>query len=279
LAERLKAVGLSDPLLEAEVLVRHVTGLDRVTFFRDGHRLLTLDQQASLETLATRRLGREPLAYILGHFEFYGLVFAVDPRVLIPRQETETLVDVPLSWMRQRSYDGSGLTIADVGTGSGCVAVSLAVQLPQAILIASDISAEALVVARLSAERHRVVERIQFREGDLLDPLDDPVDAIVANLPYVADSQAQVLAPEILRYEPHVALFAGGDGLALLRRLLVQAPAHLRPGSALFLEVDPRQAEPLHHLASRVFPNSRVTIHRDLAGLLRVFSVDTAGDL
>ncbi len=256
--------------------MRHVVGLDRAAFFRDGDRLLTADEQAVLERLAERRLAREPLAYILGEREFYGLTFIVDRRVLIPRPETETLVDLVLAWARRRSPDGLGLALADIGTGSGCIAVALAVHLSGAHIIATDASADALEVARLNVERHGLRERFELRQGDLLEPLVEPVDAIVANLPYVAESDVEALAPEIREHEPRSALFAGAAGLDLQRRLIQTAPAHLEAAGALFIELDPRQAETLCLLAEDVFPQATVSLHRDLSGLARVLAVEKA---
>lgn len=257
--------------------MRHASGLDRAAFFRDGDRHLTADERAILERLTERRLAREPLAYILGEREFYGLAFIVDRRVLIPRPETETLVDLALAWARRRSSDGYGLTLADIGTGSGCIAVALAVHLPRGRIIATDRSRDALDVALQNAQRHGLLERIDLRRGDLLEPLLDPVDAIVANLPYVAESEAQSLAPEIREHEPRLALFAGPTGLDLQRRLIQTAPTYLRAGGALFMELDPGQAEPLRLLAQQAFPQTIVSLHRDIAGLLRALMVEAAG--
>jgi len=257
------------------LLVRHATGLDRAAFFRDGDRLLTAEEQSALERLAERRLAREPLAYILGEREFYRLTFVVDQRVLIPRPETETLVDLALAWARRRSSDGYGLTLADIGTGSGCIAVALAIHLPRGRIIATDRFRDALDVALQNAQRHGLLERIDLRRGDLLEPLVEPVDAIVANLPYVAESEAQSLAPEIREHEPPMALFAGPGGLDLQRRLIQTAPTHLPPRGALFVELHPDQAEILRRLAEQVFPKATLSVHKDLAGLLRVLSVET----
>lgn len=271
---RLAAASIDEAPLEADLLVAHALGQDRLALYRDPHLPLTRSQAATLEALLVRRCAREPLPYLLGHREFYGLDFAVDPRVLIPRPETETLVEHALAWARARPPEAD-LTLADVGTGSGCIAVSLAVHLPQARLIATDLSPGALAVARANAQRHGAADRIAFRCGDLLEPLTEPVDAIVANLPYVAEDAAPTLAPEVCQHEPAEALFAGPDGLSLLRRCLATASPRLRPGGALFLEFSPLQRGPLVALAAQTFPDATREVGEDLAGLSRVLIVRT----
>jgi release factor glutamine methyltransferase len=306
--ETLAAAGIEEAALEAEVLARHVLGVDRAQIFAHPERRLTPGQRASLEALLHRRLRREPVAYILGTRDFYGLSFVVTPAVMVPRPETETLVEEALGWARARegetprpfdSAEGrlaqdqrddphpnplpSGerervrgpLVIADIGTGSGCVAVSLAVHLPEARIIAIDASAAALEVAASNLQRHGVRDRVTLLHGSLLEPLTGPVDLMVANLPYVRDGEIAELQPEVRDWEPRGALAGGPDGTALLRALLAQAPAHLRPGGAVMLEMDPRQRREIDGAAGTALPGASVRVVVDLAGRDRVLVIQT----
>jgi len=208
----------------------------------------------ALDALLARRVSREPLPYILGTREFFGLYFAVDPRVLIPRPETELLVERALGLASRVSSSSGALCIADIGTGSGCIAIALAVHLPHACLYATDVSADALAVAQRNAATHGVASRIRFLWGDLLSPLPQPVHLIVANLPYIAAQEWETLPPEVGRFEPRGALDGGPDGLDLVRWLLRQAPAYLLPGGALLLEIGASQGEAVTKLARAAFP-------------------------
>jgi release factor glutamine methyltransferase len=271
----LARAGIAEAPLEAEVLVRHVLGADRAALLAHPEQRLSPEQRARLEALLARRQRREPLAYILGFREFYGLAFHVTPAVLVPRQETETLVDEALRWARAPEGAGRPLTISDVGTGSGCIAVSLAVHLPAATVIATDTSPAALEVARENARRHGVEARIAFLLGALLEPVREAVGLIVANLPYIPDGEMAGLQPEVRDYEPREALAGGPDGTALLRALLVQAPPKLRPGGALMLEIDPRLRAALVAAAQRCFPQAPVRVVQDLAGRDRVLVISS----
>jgi release factor glutamine methyltransferase len=230
--------------------------------------------------LIDRRLAHEPSAYITGHREFYGLDFLVTPAVLIPRPETETLVEVAIEFIKTDADAPSPKSerewraeVLDVGTGSGAIAISLACTLPGAAIIATDASDAALNLARRNARRHGVLERIAFRSGDLLEPLDAPVNLIVANLPYVKTIDWSALPPEIRDHEPRLALDGGPDGLDVIRRFLDQAPHYLQPGGAIALEFGPGQSEVLLALARAAFPGSLVNIRNDLAGRPRVLTI------
>jgi release factor glutamine methyltransferase len=236
-------------------------------------------------TLVNRRLAHEPSAYITGHREFYGLDFLVTPAVLIPRPETETLVEAAIELLTLRRAEGSSPSsppvekrsgreaVVDAGTGSGAIAISLACTLPGAAIIAMDASDAALDLARRNARRHGVLERIAFRSGDLLEPLDAPVDLIVANLPYVKTNDWAALPPEIRDHEPRLALDGGPDGLDVIRRFLDQAQHYLQPGGAIALEFGPSQSEVLLALAHAAFPGSLVNIRNDLGGRPRVLTI------
>jgi release factor glutamine methyltransferase len=209
---------------------------------------------------------REPLAYIVGVREFWGLALEVSPDVLIPRPATELIVEAMLELFRGRA---ERLTIADVCTGCGCVAVALAHERPAAALVATDISAEALVVARRNASRHKVGDRITFTQGDLLDGVSGTFDAIVANPPYVIDRAAPALQPEVRDHEPAVALYGGAEGLDLVTRLVGQAPSRLNPGGYLVFEFGLGQDVEIEDLVAQSSELTLIELRRDLQGIAR----------
>ncbi len=220
---------------------------------------------------ARRRGEGEPLAYITGRREFYGLDFRVDRRALIPRQETETLVDCVIEHCAALEGDGA-VSVADVGTGSGAIAIAVAVRVPRAQVTAIDVDAGALEVADSNRRRHGVEGRVVLARGDLLAPLAAPVDVVVANPPYVPSAELARLPREVRR-EPAGALDGGCDGLAVARRLLADAPPRLNAGGALFVEIAPEQLDEVQRLARRSFPGARVTHRKDALGLARVVCV------
>jgi release factor glutamine methyltransferase len=279
--QRLEAAEIDSPALDAEVLLAHALGSERAVILAHPERTLTPAGAAQFRDLVERRAGREPLAYIIGHKEFYGLDFWVDRRVLVPRPETELLVERAVAWARARRPAG-GLTIADVGTGSGAIAVAIAVTLgcqsrpPGDVRIyALDCSLGALEVARRNAERHGVSDCVRLLAGDLLAPLPEPADLIVANLPYVAADELARLMPEVSRHEPRQALDGGPDGLELVRRLLLEARSRLRAGAALMLEIGAQQGEAALAAALAAYPDAACAIERDLAGRERLLVVQT----
>ncbi|HEX7475723.1 MAG TPA: peptide chain release factor N(5)-glutamine methyltransferase, partial [Dehalococcoidales bacterium] len=227
----LAASAIEDPNLEAEVILRHGLNIDRVRLFLDRDRELSPAEYNTFLQLLQRRSNGEPSAYITGHREFFGLDFTVNKAVLIPRPETERLVETALEIASARKVS----LIADVGTGSGAVAVSLASRLKTAIIYAIDISDEELQVAAENARKHGVSDRIRLLQGDLLAPVPEPVDMVVANLPYVKQSDL----PEVNTWghEPALALDGGKDGLDVIRRLISQVKGKLKPGGALLLEI------------------------------------------
>lgn len=258
------------PRLDAEILLAHALGWSRARVLARLQETIPDDALQAFRVLVQRRAASEPVAYLTGRKEFYGLEFFVDRRVLVPRPETETLVAAALEWARQRFSPHDTLLIADIGTGSGCIAVALAVHLPNAMIYATDLSSDALTVARQNVERHGVADRVVLLCGDLLAPLPQPVDLLVSNPPYTVldDIDAGVRL-----HEPHLALDGGSDGLAIYRRLLAAAPQALRPGGALMLEIGATQAEAVTALARRAFPSAAVRVLRDLAGWDRVVTV------
>jgi release factor glutamine methyltransferase len=260
---RLEEAGIEEAPLEGEVLLRHVLNVSRAALFAGLDADLTPAQEKALAGLLERRLLGEPLAYITGVREFYGLEFRVDPRVLIPRPESELLVEKAISLAR----DNNIATMADIGTGSGAIAVSLAVNLPGIAVYATDIAAVALEVARANARRHGVEKQIAFLRGNLLEPLPGPVDVIIANLPYVRRAELS------LKGEPSLALDGGADGLDLIRVLCQEADKKLRDGGFLLLEVGQGQARDAAALLSEAFPFSKIETDRDLAGIERVLTL------
>lgn len=254
----LGCAGCDSPRLDAELLLASVLKVTRARLVLDAHR--TLDGRAALapfEALVSRRAAREPVAYILGRREFRRISLAVDGRVLIPRPETELLVQVGLSL-------GPGARVVDVGTGCGAVALALKDERPDLEVSGVDSSPDALAVARANSRRLGI--EVRFAEADLLDS--GQYDAVLANLPYVADGCSE-LAPEITRYEPRSALFGGADGLDVLRRLVALAAAPRRRPSLIALEVGPEQARTVCSLLREAgFPAVEVLV--DLAGRERV---------
>ncbi len=269
--EALLSHDIEDASLEAEVLLRHCLSLTPAQLYSEPQRELTAEQEGCFWDSVERRLAREPLAYIIGRREFYGLDFYVDRRVFIPRPESELLVEQCLELARH--LPGRRRLIADVGTGCGAIAVSLALNLPQAELYAIDISVTALEVARLNCQRHGVAPQLHLLRGDMLQPLTVPVDIIVANLPYISESDFSWLSAEVSNFEPTLALAGGGDGLDGVRRLLSQAGGKLRNGGSLLLEVGWGQGAGAMALAHNHFPSAMVELLRDLGGVNRVVRV------
>lgn len=264
--------GVGDAPLETELLLGFALGMGRSTLYASLEEAVPESAQQTLESLVERRLQREPLAYILGKKEFFGLEFKVCPGVFIPRPETETLVEQAVLLVKAR-FPGGDLLLADIGTGSGAMAVSLAKALPSTKLYATDISETALATARANAAAHGVQDRTAFLRGDLMEPLPEPVDVVVANLPYIESQTIPCLEPEISRYEPQEALDGGPDGLDLTRRLLRQGPQHLRANGAILLELDPEQMDAASNVAREVYPEARLQRVNDLWGRERVLVI------
>ena len=218
-----------------------------------------------------QRLQRVPLAYILGFREFYGINVVVTPDVLIPRPETEGMVEHTL-FMALMGMETRELTIADVGTGSGAIAVNLAIHLPAARIYAVDISEPALDVAAWNVRAHSVADRVRLGHGDLLDPVPEPVDVIVANLPYIPADRIPTLQPEV-QQEPSGALDGGEDGLDLVRRMLAQAPSKLNSPGIILLELDPEQFPAAEALALEQFPDAEISAEQDLSGRNRIMVI------
>jgi release factor glutamine methyltransferase len=266
--QRLRDAGISqtESDLDARLLAQHALGWTTERFFTDAHGVEPEGFAPHYETLVARRVTREPLAYIVGMREFWGLELEVTPHVLIPRPATEMIVEAMLELFRDRA---APLAVADVCTGCGCVAVAIAHERPTAAIVATDISREALAVARRNAVRHGVDDRLTFRHGDLLEGIDRQLDAIVANPPYVVDRAAPALQPEVRDYEPAVALFGGTEGFDLVTRLVAEAPSRLRPGGYLVFEFGLGQDVEVEELIARTPELTLVELRRDLQGIAR----------
>lgn len=266
--EQLRQGGITEALLESELLLRSYFGLSRVEMHLTD-REATPDDLARLAGLVERRLGREPLAYIIGEKEFWSLTFAVSSAVLIPRPETELLIEAVLARIPEPStFTG---TILDLGSGSGVIPVVLARELPQARLIGVEISPAALAVAADNSRRHHVAERIVWQIGNWFGAIssDSRFAFVVSNPPYVTELSRPSLQPE-LAFEPPGALFAGGDGLDDLRQLIAQSPAFLLPGGWLIMEIGYDQGEAVEALLRAQPTLESVKIIRDYAGLERL---------
>ena len=242
-----KQKGIDSPRLDAELLLAHVLDVDRIHLYTQYDRPLIDEELSAFRALVKRRSRREPCAYILGNREFWSLELAVDPRVLIPRPDTEVLVETVLKLL---DTDSAG-HLVDIGTGSGAIAIAVASERPLLQVAATDTSEDALDLARKNASTHQLEERISFFEGDLLDALPDtwrPLDFVVSNPPYVEERDRDDIQPEVRDFEPANALFAGEDGLDVIRRLIPQARLSLRPGGYLLFEIGHRQAEAVRDL-------------------------------
>lgn len=251
--------------------MRHILNFERVYLYVNTKASWFPEHKAALTELVQRRLAHEPLAYILQQKEFFGVELYVDQRALVPRPETEHLVEAALELALRRG----ALQIADVGTGCGAVAVALALKLPQTKVYAIDISTSALEVAEANCRTYGLGRRVHLLQGNLLDPLPGRVDLIVANLPYVKKHDFASLAAEIRDHEPALALDGGGDGLWWIRQLLCQAPAKLQAGGSMLVEIGFDQKEAVLKLAGHFFPTASIGALPDLAGLDRVIRIET----
>jgi release factor glutamine methyltransferase len=264
--DALRRAGCDTPDLDAEVLLGHVLGQERAWLYAHPEQRLDAAQAEAHASLVQRRMAHEPVAYLVGHKEFFGLDFAVTPAVLVPRPETELLIEAALDLTPERR---AASVVADVGTGSGIIAVTLAVHLPGARVIATDLSPTALALAHRNAVRHGVADRVTCVQADLLAPLHAVFDTIVANPPYLRTDEMPI-GPSPLAWEPRQALSAGSEGLQVIRRLLALAAYRLRPGGRLIMEIGAGQGCAVLELVRAHFPHAYAHIRPDYAGLDRV---------
>jgi len=262
--EILIANNIEDVPLECELLLRQALKINRVQLYLELDSELSPKQEETFWNLIKRRLAHEPTAYIIGHREFYGLDFYVNPHVLIPRPESELLVEKALSLAKSHNVS----TVADIGTGCGAIAISLALNLPHTKIYATDTSAPALEVALINCQKHGVVNRIHLLQGDMLDPLPEPVDLVVANLPYVKESEIDAGG-----FEPTLALSGGADGLEKIHQLCRQVNSKLQPTGYLLLEIGQGQGRAVTTLLRSLFPRAKIEVVPDLGGIDRVVSL------
>ncbi|NJM41417.1 MAG: peptide chain release factor N(5)-glutamine methyltransferase [Anaerolineae bacterium] len=272
---QLDAARTDAPKTAARVLLAHVLGKPKAWLIANDDQPINPSTLADFHALLARVIAHEPLAYILGHREFYGLDFFVDRRVLIPRPETELLVELALDVLNnQQPITNNQSDLLDIGTGSGAVPVALAHTLPHARILASDVSTDALAVAKINAERNGVAGQITFVQSDLLAGIAQLPRVLTANLPYVTTEEIDGLQPEIQDHEPRVALDGGADGLDLVRKLLMQISGRTNalshPLQAAFLEFGASQGAAALHLAQTILPFAQANIKQDLAKLDRV---------
>jgi len=284
--ERFKDAGLSSPRLEAEVLLASVLNCDRVTVYTDYQKPLDQKERTLYRELIKKRLEGRPSAYLVGHREFWSLDFKVNPHVLIPRPDTELLVELTLELMK----DTASPLIADIGTGSGCIATAIAKERKDATIVATDLSQKALSTAKENAQRHAV--NIEFLHGSLTEPLMERAGEfhlVVSNPPYIAEKESSELGnqgtkpqnirtspsgglscdPDVMKYEPREALMGGKDGLDIIRTLIADVPNILRPGGFFITEVGANQASRVADLMKKTKSYENVDIRQDLSGLDR----------
>lgn len=267
-SDAMTLAGVDNPRREADWLLAHALHITSAQLVTHADRVLDSAQTSKAWSFIERRVAREPLQYILGSQEFHGLDIAVTCDVLIPRPETELLVEEATEAIGPDPRP----VIADIGTGSGCIAIALAKACPSATIYASDISWPALVLARKNVVKHDVARQIKFVLADLLNPFvvspEGIFDAIVSNPPYIADAAIEALEPEVSRYEPRVALAAGPEGLTYYRRLLSAAPVLLKPGAHLIMEIGYGQGTAVRNLVART-PLAVLRCRKDDAGIER----------
>jgi len=268
LAETFRAAGIESPETDARLLMAHALGIDRAELIVNGERALKPDEIEAIDALAARRLKREPVARIFGRKEFWSLTLVVTPDVLVPRPETETVVEAALDAVVRGALQMEKLRILDIGTGSGALLLALLSELPNAVGTGTDISAAALVVAHENAERNGLAARCRFAACDIAAGLAGPFDLIVSNPPYVARGDIAALAPDVRDYDPAIALDGGSDGLDAYRAIAAQAPGLLAPGGKLIVELGAGQEAAVRAL----FTKAGLTVAPaldDLAGIPR----------
>ncbi|MBO8165328.1 MAG: peptide chain release factor N(5)-glutamine methyltransferase [Brevibacillus sp.] len=269
----LRQAGSKDPKFEAELLLRYLLNLDRTRFIMALPEPIASSDLEKIKQLCQRRAQREPLQYIVGGQEFFGRWFSVQPGVLIPRPETEILVEETLRYADWLWSDASSLAVVDIGTGSGAIALTLAAERPQWRVTTIDLSEQALAVARRNAERLKVLSRVRFLRGNLAEPLmaaEERVDLLISNPPYIPSDEVDRLDPEVSRYEPRLALDGGEDGLDCYRRLAASLPRLLKQKALVAFEVGIHQAQAVRQLLIDSGVIEGVAAVTDLAGIERV---------
>ena len=271
----LKSHGSESPRLDAEILLAHARGCPRIQLYTNYDEPLTDTQRSTMRDLVKRRAVAEPVAYLVGHREFFSLEFRVTKDVLIPRPDTETLVVDAIEALKQQPAP----RVLDVGTGSGCIAIALAVNCPNAVVTAIDLSPAALDIARANANKHKIGDRIRWLCGDLFAPLatGEQFDLIVSNPPYIALAEIETLSADVRLHEPRSALDGGSDGLDVIRRLIVDAPPHLAPQGKLLIEISGEQADSVTQLLTANGHYDDIDVLKDLAKQPRVVRATRKG--
>lgn len=258
------------PFLEVQVITASVLGQSREWVIAHPNFLLTSMQIDQLNSVLNRLIQGEPLAYLTGQQSFYGLDFFVSPAVLIPRPETELLVEEAIQWLEENPRRR---TAVDVGTGSGIIAITLTDTFSNLKMTGIDLSEEALKMAASNAALHHLNERVTWQKNDLLTAIEDKFDLILANLPYIPTQTLDTL--EVIKFEPRLALDGGSDGLRLIRPLLEQTPSHLRPGGAVFLEIESTIGDQVLQTAREFFPQAKIELQNDYADLPRLVRIQS----
>lgn len=260
---------IPNPRLDAEVLLGHLLEKSRLQLYLHFDMPVFQNDLTAFRELIKKRIARTPISYLTHHKEFMSLDFYIDERVLIPRPETEFIVETVLN-----STNSHPQRILEIGTGSGIIAISLAVNMPESEIIATDISNDALAVAEKNRETHNCEERITLIQGDLYEPIQSQDSSkfnwIVSNPPYVASAENSNVSPDVHKYEPHIALFAGNDGLDIIRRLIVEAPKFLLPEGQLILEIGDKQSEHVKELLAGQSEYKNYEMINDYSGIERV---------
>jgi release factor glutamine methyltransferase len=276
--EELNSHNIKEPQIEATILLGHVLNISKEQIYTNPCRNLDPIATEVFQRLLTRRILGEPAAYILNHKEFFGIDFYVDQRVLIPRPETELLVEKTLKLSENKLHAISDVNrtifVVDVGTGCGNIAISLALNNTNLKIFATDISSSSLEVARMNCDRHNIGEQVILLQGKYLEPITSPIDFVVANLPYVERAEIQRLQPEIVHFEPHLALDGGIDGLDHITELLIQVSKRNTKPRYLILEIGTEQSQPVSRLIRSLFTDSNFEFYPDLNGIKRVVKIE-----
>jgi release factor glutamine methyltransferase len=268
--------GIDDAEADGRLLVAHALGLDRAALTANSERVLTADESNAIDALAARRLAREPVSRIVGVKEFWSLALRVTEDVLVPRPDTETVVELALELIDRAGLRAEPLHILDIGTGTGAIALALLKELPNATATMTDISAAALAVARANAEAHRMTARCRFTVCDIAEGIDGPFDLIVSNPPYIAHGDIATLAPEVREHDPALALDGGGDGLDVYRAIARCAPRLLAPDGWLVVELGLGQEAPVRGLLTEA-ELAASKARADLAGIARALAAQNVG--
>jgi release factor glutamine methyltransferase len=275
--DHLKKHGSESPRLDAEILLAHARGCQRIELYTRYDEVMTQPQREIMRGLVRRRANAEPVAYLVGHREFFSLSFEVTSDVLIPRPETETLVLEAI----EIANGLAAARILEIGTGSGCIAVSIAKQCPRATIVTVDVSEVAIAVAQRNAQKHGVADRIHFRHGSMFDPVgaDDRFDLLVSNPPYICSREIADLSADVRDHEPHLALDGGEDGLQFARTIVADGPKFLDPGSVILMEISPEQSGEVCECSQQVDDIDSCRVIRDLSGTVRVMKLELVGTL